>query len=71
MFGVGKTKCPRCSKKLKHDELSKHGCFKAMMRKSPKEVDEWRWFSEMRGMGETAPGAMPSDHGTYLHQRRR
>jgi hypothetical protein len=65
--GVTLRKCNVCRKRYN----VRHTCFRGSMGRSPEEVDGWRTFSAIRGMGEVVPGAMPGDYQFYLSEQKR
>ena len=62
-------KCPICSKRGPIDDHKK--CHRRALnsKRTRKETEAWRQWSEMRGQGEIVPGAMPRDYEHYMYEK--
>jgi len=63
---VGVFKCPKCKARFTDPRKHHHMTGK---QKTTDEMDIWRRWNEMRGMGEQSPGADMRDMQLYFHER--
>jgi len=70
-MGLFDPKCPICKKKGKPKDHQSCHRMALSGKRSRREVDEWKRWTEMRGMGERIPGAMTQDLKFYEAERRR